>query len=167
MDHRYYMKMAIEEAQNALLRGEFPVGCVLVHQGSVIATGARTGTAGTGVNEVDHAEITALRRLSEMTPKIDPKEIILYCTMEPCLMCFAALMLTGIRTVVYAYEDVMGGGTDCPLTELRPLYIERQINVVPHVLREESLALFKRFFKDPKNHYWQGSLLERYTLESR
>ena len=84
--------------------------------------------------------------------------------MEPCLMCFSALILNGIRNIVYGYEDVMGGGSSLDLSSLPPLYRAMQVNVISGVCRQESLKLFKLFFLDEKNHYWRDSLLARYTI---
>lgn len=164
MDYPYFMKKALNEAENALSRGEFPVGCVLVYENEVLVSGFRKGTAGDSANEVDHAEMVALRRLSEVKQDINRREITLFCTMEPCLMCFAAILLNNIGKIVYAYEDVMGGGTRCDLKNLSPLYRDSNISIVPDILREESLKLFKEFFANPKNDYWRGSLLADYTL---
>jgi tRNA(adenine34) deaminase len=157
------MDLALVQARAALERGEFPVGCVLVHEGQVVATGSRSHTRGR-VSELDHAEILALRALQELESAIDPAELTVYATMEPCLMCFATLILNGIRRIVYGYEDVMGGGTHLELDRLNPLYAAMTIEVVPHVRREESLALFQQFFADPAQSYWPDSLLARYTL---
>jgi len=66
--------------------------------------------------------------------------------------------------IVYAYEDVMGGGTRCDLSSLPPLYRKRPVHIVPHVLRLDSLRLFQTFFGNPHNTYWNGSLLAEYTL---
>ncbi|MFW6081198.1 MAG: nucleoside deaminase, partial [Desulfosalsimonas sp.] len=84
--------------------------------------------------------------------------------MEPCLMCFGAAVISGIKRIVYAYEDVMGGGTACSLENLPPLYRDAEIRVIRHVLREQSMELFYRFFSDPQNTYLQGTLLAEYTL---
>jgi len=73
-------------------------------------------------------------------------------------------MIASIGHIVFAYEDVMGGGTGCDLQSLPAIYKESDIEVIPGVLRAESLALFKTFFSNPANTYWKGSLLERYTL---
>jgi tRNA(adenine34) deaminase len=137
---------------------------VAIAEGRVLAVGARRGTVGAGGNEVDHAEMVALRRLSRLSPPCDPRRLTLVCTLEPCLMCFAALCLAGIGTVIYAYEDVMGGATRIDPACLPALYRERRPLVRGGVCRTESLALFKTFFNLPGNRYWQGSLLERYTL---
>jgi tRNA(adenine34) deaminase len=164
MDYEYFMKKALDQARKALDAGEFPVGCVLVHQNRILATGARKGSMGNFPNEIDHAEMIALKCLADMEIHKDKKEMVLFTTMEPCLMCLGALILSGISKVVYAYEDVMGGGTGCNLAGLTPLYRNQKISIVPHILRRQSLELFKAFFQNPENSYWRGSLLAEYTL---
>jgi tRNA(adenine34) deaminase len=164
MDYEYFMKKALGQARKALDAGEFPVGCVLVHQNRILATGARKGSMGNFPNEIDHAEMIALKCLADMEIHKDKKEMVLFTTMEPCLMCLGALILSGISKVVYAYEDVMGGGTGCNLAGLTPLYRNQKISIVPHILRQQSLELFKAFFQNPENSYWKGSLLAEYTL---
>lgn len=159
------MDLALREAEKALGRGEFPVGCVFVAGGRVLARGSRRGTAAGGGDELDHAEILALRRLARRRPPADPAAVTLYCTLEPCLMCFGALLIHGIGAVVYAYEDVMGGGTGADRSAMRPLYRDRTIRVRAGVRRKESLSLFKRFFRDPRQSYWRGSLLARAVLD--
>ncbi|MGB5156300.1 nucleoside deaminase [Desulfobacterium sp. N47] len=169
MDHEYFMEKALNLAQTALEQGEFPVGCVLVHKDKIIATGKREGTAKSVLNEVDHAEIIALRNLAGMKDynEISRQEIIIYCTMEPCLMCFGAILLAGIGKIVFAYEDVMGGGTNCNTKDLSPLYKDNKISITPGVLRKESLNIFKMYFYNPTNNYWKGSLLAHYTLSQK
>jgi len=163
-EHEYFMAKAVEQARNALAANEFPVGCVIVYEGEIIASGFRKGSADDIPNEIDHAEIIAIRNLGKIGQIIDRSRASLYSTMEPCLMCFAAILLSGIGEIVYAYEDAMGGGTNCDLSRLSPLYRNRRIRIVPNVLRNESLKLFKAFFANPKNPYWKGSLLAEYTL---
>ena len=165
MDHTYFMTEALDLAQRALDRGEFPVACVMAYQGNIIATGARKHTRGDAKNEIDHAEMVALRHLSELTDDIDTGKVIIYCTMEPCLMCLAAIIISGIRQIAYAYEDVMGGGTTCDLSLLKPLYSRSHIKIVPDIERQRSVELFKAFFADPDNDYWHDSLLAQYALD--
>ncbi len=162
--HERWMGLALAEARAALALGEFPVGCVLVHEGKVIASGKRVHSSGRA-NELDHAEMLALRGFLDAETGIAPQEVTVYATMEPCLMCFSTLILNGIRKIVYAYEDVMGGGTNLPLSSLSPLYATMEIEIVPAVLRQESLVLFQQFFRNPDNPYWKGSLLADYTLK--
>jgi tRNA(adenine34) deaminase len=164
VDYKYFMSKALIQARQALSVGEFPVGCVIVHGGKILATGYRKGTSGDFPNEIDHAEIIALKQLTDLKIDTGKNRLILFTTMEPCIMCLGAMILCGISEIVYAYEDIMGGGTSCDLTKLTPLYKNSGISIVPNILRKESLKLFKEFFKNSKNAYWRGSLLAGYTL---
>ncbi len=97
MDYEHYMRAALELAEQALAKGEFPVGCVISYQGKIITSAARVNTQGDVKNELDHAERAALRRLSELGQDIDTSQLIVFCTMEPCLMCLGALILNGAQ----------------------------------------------------------------------
>ena len=169
MNHEDFMREALALAEAAFKEGEFPVGSVLVYKNKILATGARKGTAEGFANEVNHAEIMALRNLAgrKECNEISRQAITLYCTMEPCLMCFGAILLSGIGKIVYAYEDVMGGGTGCDIEPLSPLYRNSLIEIIPGILRKESLDIFKAFFSNPSNSYWKGSLLADYTLAQK
>lgn len=162
-EHEQYMALALVEAQLALRDGEFPVGCVMVAEGRVVAKGRRHNSGEARRNEIDHAEVLTLRRLIAEQPGLDLGKVTVYSTMEPCLMCYATMLLSGIRTFVWAYEDVMGGGGNLPLSLLSPLYAEMRVHLFDRVLRTESLRLFQQFFQS--GSYWQDSLLARYTLE--
>ena len=163
------MELALEQAADAFDGGEFPVGCVIVQDGNVIAVGKRKGTTSdkSFCSEIDHAEIRALKSLETLDRRFEPDKATLYVTMEPCLMCFGATILSGIKKIVYAYEDPMGGGTHCNLKELPPLYKKSDIEILPGVLRQKSLDLFARFFIKETNLYWKDSYLEAYTLEQK
>jgi tRNA(adenine34) deaminase len=164
MDHVGHMRQALDLARQALDRDEFPVGCVMVHDGRVIAHGSRINTRQAVPSELDHAEMIALRRLEALADPVDRKQISVYVTLEPCLMCFGALLISGIGTLVHAYEDAMGGGTVCDRSLLPPLYRNNAVDIVSGVCRAESLSLFKNYFSLPHIDYWRDSLLARYTL---
>ena len=161
-EHEHYMDAALDEARAALAAGEFPVGCVFVADGAIVARGHRENSGEDGRNEIDHAEVLTLRHLLAIRPAIDPGAVTVYSTMEPCLMCFSTLLLSGVRNFVWAYEDVMGGGTNLPLSMLNPLYRGMEVHLLDQVRRDESLRLFQQFFRT--GSYWQDSLLARYTL---
>lgn len=167
IQHETFMKKALVLAEEALSLGEFPVGCVLVTRGNVISEGRRTGTSAEMVQELRHAEMNALSGLS---PDTDPQtlpDLTLYCTMEPCMMCFCASVLSNVKTIVYAYEDVMGGGCNVDRNGFSPLFRDAKITIVPHILRETSLVLFQKFFSGKTRSYWKDSLLATYTLEQK
>ncbi|MCP4367319.1 MAG: nucleoside deaminase [Deltaproteobacteria bacterium] len=163
MNYEYFMMKALTLAEKAFSKGEFPVGCVMVYQNKVIVSGSRIHSKGSIINETDHAEIIALQQLAHKKD-IEKNKVSVFCNLEPCLMCYGALILSGIGEIVYAYEDVMGGGTSCDLSTLNPLYKNTRISLTPHILRSESLKLFKTYFLDPETNYLQDSLLEAFTL---
>ncbi len=163
MNNEKFMALALQHASVALDDNEFPVGCVMVFDGRVVASGKRSNTFGT-VNEMDHAEIRALRELLDADAELDLQSVTVYSTMEPCLMCFATLLVNGVRNFVYSYEDAMGGGTNLPLEKLSPLYKNLNIQITGGVLREESLTLFKKYFTSPETFYLRDTLLAEYTI---
>ncbi len=166
-NHQPFMEEALLEAEEALRQGEFPVGCVMVHGGRIVARGRRRqsgGGAGQTTNELDHAEILALRALQAIEPRVPPAQVTVYATLEPCLMCYAALLISGVRSIVYAYEDAMGGGTSLRLEQLLPLYRVMEVSITRLVLRERSLALFQQFFRTGANPYLGDTMLAAYTL---
>ncbi|MCK5312962.1 MAG: nucleoside deaminase [Desulfobacteraceae bacterium] len=161
------MSLALEKADTAFMNGEFPVGCIVVLDNRVIADSSRQGTSGDRkiFSEIDHAEIICLKNIEKTDIKYDLSKAVLFCTMEPCLMCFGAIILAGIKKIVYAYEDPMGGGTGCDLSQLPLLYKSSKIEVVSGIMRDKSLNLFCKFFKRKNNQYWKDSLLATYTIE--
>ena len=167
MNDTLFMEKALTEARKYLNKGLFPVGCVLVYKNKVIATSSLKGLDYNSLTDLHHAEIVALYRLYSLKREIDRSKVILFSTMEPCLMCFSAIINSGIRNVVYAYEDVMGGGTNLNLKHLNPLYRDKKITIVPSVLRDKSIDLFKTFFSNSEEDYLQGSMLAKYTLKQQ
>ena len=161
-EHEHFMMVALDEARLALRDGEFPVGCVMVAEGRILARGRRQNSGEACRNEIDHAEVLTLRRLIAEQPGLDLGKVTVYSTMEPCLMCYSTMLLSGIRSFVWAYEDVMGGGVNLPLYMLNTLYAQMRVHLLDRVLRTESLHLFQQFFQS--GSYWQDSLLARYTL---
>ena len=162
--HEKFMRAALQQAREALAGGDFPVGCIIECGGEIVACGRRSNSFGR-VNEMDHAEITALREFLAADIRGASDKVTVYSTLEPCLMCFSTLLVNGVRRFVYGYEDAMGGGTNLPLPLLSPLYRDLQLTIVGSVLRHESLQLFKTFFAAPQCQYLKNTMLATYTLQ--
>ncbi len=160
--HEKWMKEALKLAKKALDAKEFPVGCVLVKDDKVVGIGNRINSYGFNHNELDHAEILALK--DALNRHYSVKNAVAYTTLEPCLMCLGALVISGVEKIVYAYEDVMGGACNMNFSNENLLYKDIKKKFIPYVLRQDSLYLFKKFFSDPTNNYLSGTLLKEYTL---
>jgi tRNA(adenine34) deaminase len=176
----FFMNKALALAAESLESGEFPVGCVLVANEMVVAEGNRKKSAGEVVNEIDHAEMIALKSWASQGYPFRSSGVTAYTTLEPCMMCLGALILNGVKRIVYAFEDVMGGATGIdfttPLSAVSVvsgplskwagdhLYLSFGNNITGGVERKASLMLFKRFFLDESNSYWKESLLSRHIL---
>ncbi len=164
---RFFMRRALEIAKEGLARGEFPVGCVITAGGKVIAEAGRSGSSASLPDESSHAEMAALKDFYARPGPPPGTDTTVYVTMEPCLMCFGALLLAGVGRLVYAYEDAMGGAAGISPAAFPSFYRKRWPDVVPGLLRTESLRLFRLFFENPANGYWQNSDLSAYTLNQQ
>ncbi len=95
-EHEFYMRRAIELAANV---PDFPFGALIVERGSgkILSEGWNKSS----INPTFHGEIDAINQLVFSNPGIDVKKLVLYTTAEPCPMCQAAILWTGIETVVF------------------------------------------------------------------
>src|SRR6516225_1237218 len=98
-----FMRLALAQARAAGAAGEVPVGAVLVHEERVIAAGSNRPIS--GCDPTAHAEIEALRAGARVLGSYRLIDTILYVTLEPCLMCAAALVHARVRRVVYGAWD--------------------------------------------------------------
>ena len=106
------MRAALEEAAAAGLRGEVPIGAVLVHSpsGEIIA---RAGNRTEELHDpTAHAEMLVIREATAKLGSPRLPECDLYVTLEPCPMCAAAIGFTRIRRLFYGASDPKGGGID-------------------------------------------------------
>ena len=140
------MRIALDQAHNAWLAGEVPVGAVIVRAGQVIATGYNRPI--TTHDPTAHAEIVALRHAALLQANYRLPECELYVTLEPCAMCAMALMHARFKRVVFAASDPKTGVAG----SVMDLFANRQLNhhtqIVGGVLAEPASALLKRFFAE-------------------
>jgi len=141
-----YMREALTEAQAASIRGEVPVGAVIVNaKGAIIA---RTGNAPISiVDPTAHAEILALRDAAYKTDNYRLNGATLYITLEPCTMCAGAISNARIKRVVYGTSDPKGGAINHGVKFFEQSTCHHRPEVTGGVLSEESAALLKAFFK--------------------
>jgi tRNA(adenine34) deaminase len=103
-----FMREALREAEMAYREGEVPVGAVVVYKGRIIGRGHNRTEA--LQDPTAHAEIIAITAASNFLKNWRLKDCILYVTLEPCIMCTGASILSRIEEIVYALPDPKFGG---------------------------------------------------------
>jgi tRNA(adenine34) deaminase len=140
----HYMQQALQQARHAQAAGEVPVGAVLVHDGRIIATGANRPIGSR--DPTAHAEIEALRAGGRALNNYRLTDSVLYVTLEPCLMCAAALVHARVRRLVFGAWDAQFGAAGSLLDVFRLPGLNHRVDVFGGVLAEECKALLGGFF---------------------
>lgn len=141
-----YMRAAFREAEKAYALGEVPIGCVIVHDGKVIARGYNRRN--TDKSTLSHAELIAIRKASRRIGDWRLEECVLYVTLEPCQMCAGAIVQARIPRVVMACMNPKAGCAGSVLNILNMPEFNHQVDVTRGVLEEECSTLLTRFFKE-------------------
>ena len=149
MDHdESFMRLALAEAEKALLAGEVPVGAVMVRGGALIAS-AHNGPVGLK-DPSAHAEILALRRAAAAEGNYRLAGTTLYVTIEPCLMCAGALIHARVSRLVFGASDPKGGAVVSLYGVLQDARLNHRVDVTGGVLREACSEILSRFFREKR-----------------
>ena len=105
-----FMDRALDEARKAQAVGEVPVGCVIVHDGAVLAAAGNRTLADR--DPTAHAEMLAIRAAAKVLGSERLTECDLHVTLEPCAMCTAAISFARIRRLYYGAADPKGGAVE-------------------------------------------------------
>jgi tRNA(adenine34) deaminase len=139
-----YMHLAIAQAQAAALRGEVPVGALVVLDERIVsAAGNRTTT---DCDPTAHAEIVALRDAARKTGNYRLIGATLFVTVEPCAMCAGALVQARVSRLVYGADEPKGGAIRTCMQVLDAPALNHRVEVVSGVLAKESVQLLQSFF---------------------
>ncbi|MCQ2245196.1 MAG: nucleoside deaminase [Bacteroidaceae bacterium] len=135
-----FMKMALDEAQRAFVKGEIPVGAVVVCKGRVIARCYNLTETLTDVTA--HAEMQAITAAANTLGGKYLNECTLYVTVEPCVMCAGAIGWSQMGRLVYGASDEKRG-----FQRFAPQALHPKTQVLSGVLADEAADLMKRFFQ--------------------
>lgn len=139
----YFMKKAIEEAENAYKMGEVPIGCVIVSKNLIIARAHNLTEKLTDVTA--HAEMIAITSAAGQLGGKYLTDCTLYVTVEPCVMCAGALNWAQIKKIVFGAFDEKKG-----FSHISPEILHPKTEVISGVMREECSVLIKNFFKEKR-----------------
>jgi tRNA(adenine34) deaminase len=139
-----YMHLAIAQAQAAALRGEVPVGALVVLDDCILAAAGNRTIA--DCDPTAHAEIVALREAARKAGNHRLVGVSLYVTVEPCAMCAGALVQARVARLVYGADEPKGGAVRTCMQVLDSPAVNHRVEVVSGVLAEESVRLLQSFF---------------------
>jgi tRNA(adenine34) deaminase len=151
------MRLALDQAQNAWLVGEVPVGAVIMRNTpsgrQVVATGYNRPI--TDHDPTAHAEILALRHAAQLLGNYRLPECEVYVTLEPCAMCAMALLHARVKRVVFGALDPKAGAAGSVIDVFGNAALNHHTAVVGGVLGEASAKVLRSFFAERREQYRQ------------
>ena len=143
--HETYMREALAQAEEARRAGEVPVGCVIVHEGRIIARGRNRREE--KQSTLSHAETEAIAQANQVLGSWRLEECALYVTLEPCPMCAGAIINARIPKVFYGARDRVMGACGGVLNLFMEDFPNRPA-LVGGILQEDCRKILEDFFRD-------------------
>ncbi|MEI6473561.1 MAG: tRNA adenosine(34) deaminase TadA [Holophagaceae bacterium] len=143
-DDIHFMRLALQEAEQADRLDEVPVGAVLVAEGALLGRGHNHPIRQN--DPTAHAEVMALRDAGAWTRNYRFAGATLYVTLEPCLMCFGALLHARVDRVVFGASDPKVGVSRW-LDSLEGAKLNHSFTFEGGLLEAECRDLLQGFFK--------------------
>ena len=147
MTHDDWMREALRLAHNAAAQDEVPVGSLVVRDGLRMGEGFNQNVFTS--DPTAHAEILALREAGDYAGNYRMVDATIYVTLEPCLMCFTAMIHARIKRLVYGASDPKTGFTRFLNDDALEMF-NHTLEIVPGVLEEESAELIRKFFREKR-----------------
>ena len=138
------MRVALEEAETAFRDGEVPVGAVVVLDDRVIGRG-HNQTERSG-QPFEHAEMRALWEATKAVGAYGLEQAVLYCTIEPCVMCIGAVILARLPRVVFGAREPRTGACESIFAIPNEPRLMQRIAVLGGVEEAKCRELMQRFF---------------------
>ncbi len=140
-----FMDAALAEARAAQQAGEVPIGCVIVHDGAVIARAGNRTLADR--DPTAHAEMLAIRAAAAARGSERLVDCDLYVTLEPCAMCAAAISFARIRRLYYGAADPKGGAVESGVRFFSAPTCHHRPELYGGMAEQETGALLREFFQ--------------------
>lgn len=144
-----FMRHALEAARAAQAAGEVPVGAVLVKGDVVVASGSNRPIS--GCDPTAHAEIEVLRAGARALGTYRLNGTTLYVTLEPCVMCAAAIVHARVSRVVFGAWDPKAGAAGSTVNVFGLPAMNHRVDLFGGVLLDECSALLSGFFAARRN----------------
>jgi tRNA(adenine34) deaminase len=144
------MSEALKEAAIGALKGEVPVGAVLAVNGSIVARAHNLTESASFVGA--HAEMLVIQEASKQSANWRLTESVLCVTLEPCTMCFGAIRLSRIPTVIYGAGDSRQGAVGSLFDLSTDTRLGPPIKVIRNCMAEDCSRQLKDFFSLKRNN---------------
>jgi len=139
------MARALEMARAGRLRGEVPVGSVIVRGDRVLAE-SHNRTVGRA-DPTAHAEMVAIRAAARRMGDWRLTECTLYVTLEPCAQCAGAIVLARVDRLVFGAPDPRSGMAGSLGNLVQDPRLNHRVKLLGGVLADESSVLLRSFFR--------------------
>ena len=146
IDHKKWMRIAIDYAMRAQQLDEVPVGAVIVSDEQNIVTTAHN-TCQKNNDCTNHAELLAIHDACRTMKTQRLTNCTIYVTLEPCAMCAGAIMHARLHTLVFGLRDFRSGAAGSVMNVFHATQTHPGINIIDGVLESESKSLLQNFFK--------------------
>jgi tRNA(adenine34) deaminase len=145
MDDAAFMRLALEQAEQAVAHQDVPIGAVIVRDGAILA--ATRNERELRADPTAHAEMLGLRAAAEKLGSRRLEGTTMYVTLEPCPMCAGALVLARTARLVYGTPDPRAGAAFSLYNIVQDPRLNHDLEVTTGVLAEECAALLRSFFE--------------------
>lgn len=147
--HQMFMKLALEQAEQAYAVDEVPVGAIIAHQGRVIA--AAHNQREQLKDPTAHAEMIAITQAAESMESWRLSGCVMYVTLEPCPMCAGAILNARIPKVVFGASDPKGGAVTSVFKLLSDARMNHRSEITHGIMAERCGEILGRFFRSRRN----------------
>lgn len=145
----YWMQQALQQAHEATIAGEVPIGAVLVRDDQLLASGYNQPIG--LCDPTAHAEMVVLRNAAKVLGNYRLLGTTLYVTLEPCAMCAAALIHARVERLVFGAYDARSGAVGSVLNLFDADYWNHRVAYTGGLMADESGNLLKAFFQQRRD----------------
>lgn len=144
-----WMNIALSKAEESFKAGEVPVGCIFIYKNEIIASG--NNTVNETKNATRHAEIICIDEVLNYCQinKLNYQQVFnnidVVVTVEPCIMCAAALHQLQVNSIIYGCQNDRFGGCGS-VFEVSGVY-QSSVKIISDVKGDEAMSLLKNFYK--------------------
>ena len=149
MEDQDFMNVAFDEAAKAYAAGEVPVGAVIVKEGQIIGRGHNMTEKLS--NATRHAEMVAIDEAAQSLENFRLEGATLYVTLEPCIMCAGASVLSRLESIVYACPDLRHGACGSIIDVFTNPHPIHQVKIRHLDNQARSAQMLKKFFKERRD----------------